>query len=328
MVVVAVGAGLLGVVEATTYWSPFQALQSHSAIRAFDFGLNEEIRFGMLRAHGSTSMPIYFGVAMALVLGMMFALRGFAPSKWAWLLACACAAAGALSSMSGGPQTALATVVVVNVFWWFPRWIKPSIVALVCLCIAAEIGSNRHFWHLIEYLNFIGGDFWYRCRLIDVALMQWHEYWLIGLGSNIPNHWGMLIDGRQFVDIVNDYVIIAITGGVLLLSCHLAIQYSAIRNSVWTFRHGDQATKQLAFGQVASLLGVIVASVSVGLFGPALILTYVQLGMMARLPVSPQRDSASDSRKIRRTIKRVRHRSLALSGANAAPQLGILLPST
>jgi hypothetical protein len=311
LVLCAIVAGFLGVVEAVTYRSPYQWMMSYSAITTWDFEMTQEVRYGFLRAQGATGMPIYFGVAMALVLGMLYSVRGFAPVKPIFYLGCAGALFGSLSSMSSGPQTALIAFAVAASFWFYPRLIKPALIALVGLCIAMELGSHRHFWHLIEYINPIGGDAWYRARLIDVALMQWRDFCLIGVGSKTPNHWGMLIDGRLFVDLVNDYVVVAVTGGVLMLACHIAIQIIAIREAVWTYRNGNSPTRKLAFGQIAALTALMTASMSVGLFGPPLLLSYLLMGMMVRRPLTVGSIAVTTKRKVQQIASRREQRAPA-----------------
>lgn len=293
----AVIAGSLGVFESITHASPYHAMQAHTAIRAFDFGGDRESRFGLLRAEGATSMPIYFGMAMFLLFGMIYSFRDFASSRWMWRIGCGCALAGALSSMSAGPQSGIVVFLIVVAFRHFTALIKPALVAFVLLLIYCETFSNRHCWYLIEYLNPIGGDFWYRSRLIDVALLRWRDYALFGVGSNIPNHWGALIDGRTFVDLVNEYVIVAVTGGVLSIACRVGIQMIALRDAVRAYGSGDARVQWQAYGEAATLIGFMAASLSVGLFGAPLILSYVFIGMVIR---HPERVGVARSALVRR----------------------------
>jgi hypothetical protein len=212
--------------------------------------------------------------------------------------------------MSAGPQSGIAVFLIVVAFTRFTSLIKPALIAFVLLLIYCETFSNRHCWYLIEYLNPIGGDFWYRSRLIDVAVAQWRDYVLIGVGSNIPNHWGQLIDGRTFVDLVNEYVIVGITGGILSIACRVAIQAIALRDAVRAYQSGDARVRWRAYGQVATLIGFLAASLSVGSFGAPLILSYLFLGMMVR---NPQRVPITQATVVRRN--RMPHGSVSISPA-------------
>jgi len=287
LVFCAIIAGGLGVFESMTRIRPYASLQAYTAVQGFDFGGEsfgdmEELRYGLLRARGSTGMSLYFGVAMFLLTGVLYSLQKGSRSKSIWAMGFAAALCGSLSSMSSGPQSALVTFFLVGIFYWIPRLIKPALVGLLGLIIFGETVSHRHFWYWIEYLNPLGGDSWYRSRLIDVALIRWRDYGLIGVGSNVPGHWGQFIDGRQFVDIVNEFVIVAVATGLIGLTCRLGILTTAIRDAIWSYRNGTIEVRHRAFAQIATLLGLMVAGMSTGFFGPAKLLSFVLLGMMVR----------------------------------------------
>ena len=55
---------------------------------------------------------------------------------------------------------------------------------------------------------------------------------------------------------------------------------TAMADALRRFGAEDETGKKLVFGQVSLLIGVALASTSVGLFGPPLLLFYLSLGMM------------------------------------------------
>src|SRR5690606_18558286 len=111
--------------------------------------------------------------------------------------------------------------------------------------------------------------------LIEVAIQQLHEYAWVGFGGTPPDHWGALIDGRKHVDIVNNYIFIAYSSGVLgfLLIC--AIQIGAIRRLLKLFHDSTGPVRYYAFSMICLIISIIVTSMSVALFGPTLLLSYI-----------------------------------------------------
>jgi hypothetical protein len=299
----ALAMGVCGAVEAITFWSPYTNLLSYATWSWFD--KDAEIRWGMLRAQGSTGHAIYFGLAMTIIAGYLYAIRSYSRPFILWVVAVLAGMIAALSSLSSGPQMALTVLIAVNVFYFFPRLIKPSLVMLAILVVAMECASNRHVWYLVEYINIAGGDSWYRGRLIDVAIQQWQEYWLVGVGTNLPNHWGMLIDGRNHVDIVNQYIIVAISAGFLGVILFVAAQVLAMRDVVVGWRASDVKARRLRFGFAAIMIGISFGMTSVGLYGPPLLFTYMLLGLMLR-PLNVYARQRAESRQHSRRSVRAR----------------------
>jgi hypothetical protein len=186
-----------------------------------------------------------------------------------------------LSCLSSGPWIALAALLGINYLYSRTYLIKPGVYIVLLFAILIEIASNRHFYHLIDYLALDKTTAWYRTRLIEVAFSNVNEWWIAGVGSSWPNHWANSIDGRGFLDVVNNYLIIALYGGLPALIMYISAHVVAIKRAVLTFRSSrDIPHRQLIFGLVATLVALDFASFSVGLFGPALLLGSMILGFI------------------------------------------------
>lgn len=279
--------GVIGVAEALTSHSPYQWMQAYASWTWVEKA--PEYRYGLLRAQASMGHSIYFGMAMFLLLGVLLAIRGYCQSKLLWGIACLAALLGALSSMSSGPQQALVLLAITSAFYFYPAALKPAIVMMILGGIFLEIGSNRHFWYLMEYVNFFGGDYWYRARLIEVAAQQWREYWLIGVGSNLPMHWGMMIDGRQHVDIVNHYIIVAISSGFLGLGLFVAAEVLGLRDLVRAWPKADLPRRKLIFGLGATLVALMLSIFSVGLYSVPLLMSYTLFALVVCDPAAKRK---------------------------------------
>jgi hypothetical protein len=268
--------------EATTANSPYMSFHIHRDWEKVARDISEtEFRLGFFRAPVSTSNPIYFGMSMMLITGLLFSMRGYAKSVMINPGAIIAALFGALVSFSSGPWIACVVLLVLNAFINRVDLIKPALFALLIVAIFLEVASNRHFYHLIDYLALNSHNAWYRTKLLEVAVSQWQEFWLFGVGGHTPNHWAAMIDGRKNIDLVNHHLILALYGGVPGLIMYIASHVIAIREAVrsWGLIR-DQRYQKMIFGFAATLVALDIATMSVGLFGPALLLSYILLGFL------------------------------------------------
>jgi hypothetical protein len=271
---------VLGVYEAITWKSPYHRFVDVAArIQGYS-----EIRFGMLRAQGSAQNSIYFGLAMSVILGMVWSFRGYTVSRTIGHLIALSALMAALSSLSSGPWLAVAALAVFNFYYQKVHWIKPTLWLLLVLATIVEVASNRHFYQLIDYLALDPHTAWYRTRLLEIAVSQWRDYWLVGVGSDWPHHWAGLLDGRQYIDVVNNFVIIALYGGAPALVLFVSGHVVAIKMAVKRLNGEIKVERRMiVFGLAATLLAIDFASLSVGLFGPSLLLSHIVLGLLVSL---------------------------------------------
>lgn len=285
LAVVAVVMGSVGIIESVTSRSPYSAMVDYRVWHWID--KDDEYRLGFLRAKASTSTHIYFGMAMMVILGMLWACRGLVKSRWLFSLATAAAFMGGLSSMSSGPWMGCVLVIVLNGFANRISWIRPSIKAIVILAVGLEVLSNRHFYNLIDYLALDPHTAWYRTRLLEVAFSQWQDFWIVGVGSTWPHHWAELLDGRAHIDVVNHFLIVALYGGFPATIMYISTHVIGIRLAANAWRNTtDDGLRKWLFALSATLIALDFSSMSVGLFGPVLLLSHVLLGMLVSSSVA------------------------------------------
>lgn len=273
---------LAGVYEAVTWTSPYHYFYSYLGKVARVEHADQQIRLGLLRAQTSTMVSIYFGMAMVLLTGMLWSIRGYLEKPGFLKLILMMSVIATLSSMSSGPWIGIFMVFGATFYYLKPNLIKPSVYMIFFCALLLELLSNRHFYNLIDYFALDKQTAWYRTRLLEVAVTQWRDFWLVGVGSKFPYHWAAMIDGREFLDVVNNFLIVALYGGVPALIMYVATHWIAIKQTsiAWKKNRQDTPRRKLLFGLAAALLAIDFASMSVGLFGPALLLSYVLLGMM------------------------------------------------
>lgn len=274
---------VMGVYEAITWHSPYHKFYFSLGYTDRSVGYSE-VRHGMLRAQGSTLVSIYFGMAMMLITGFIWSLKGYVKKNSHYLISFFCAILATVSCLSSGPWIALAGFFFLLLYFKKTSFIKPSIITLLLLCFAIEFASNRHFYNLIDYIALDKQTAWYRTRLLEVAVSQWRDFWLVGVGSNWPHHWASLLDGRQHIDIVNNFLIVAIYGGLPAMFMYILSHVNAIKMAINVYHNNlNTESKRLLFGLCATLIAFDFASFSVAVFGPALMLSYILLGMLVSI---------------------------------------------
>lgn len=279
LIFVAVVMGTLGTIEAITYQSPYSGMKEFRGWSFFDKG--DEFRLGFKRAIASTSVHIYFGMAMVVVTGMLWSInKGLQLRRlgsWGILMGIF----GVLSSMSSGPWLGLAIMLALGLFQNRPGLIRPSIAFVMLSALFLEIASNRHFYNLIDYLALDPHNAWYRTRLIEIAATHLSDFWLFGVGAKWPHYWGAILDGRDHIDAVNNFLIVALYGGLPAMFLYCASHFLAI-SYVITFWNSSKniSLRHIAFNLTCILLALDFSSMSVGLYGPPLLLSYVLLALI------------------------------------------------
>lgn len=282
---VAVFMCVTGWSEAITAYSPYQALDKYKGWVWIPKDV--EFRLGLKRAKASMSVHIYFGMAMAVIAGMAWSLRADPRIKKIATLGAFFAALGAFSSMSSGPWLAVAFLILCNAYILRPSLIKPTLYFMVVAAIFIEIASNRHFYNLIDYLALNSSTAWYRTKLLEVAFSQWRDYWLVGVGSKSIQYWGSLLDGRNHVDLVNQFLVVAVNGGIPASLMYIFSHVNAVRFGIKVRKKSqDPIQRKLIFFLVSSLIALDISSMSVGLFGPPLLLGNILLGVLTSAAVS------------------------------------------
>lgn len=191
------------------------------------------------------------------------------------------AAVGALASLSSGPWLAIVILIIANAYILNPKLIRPTWYSIIALAAFLEIASNRHFYNLIDYLALNSQTAWYRTRLLEVFFSEWRVYWLFGVGDTDINYWGSLLDGRGHIDLVNNYVIQAVNGGFLAAGLYIFSHIFAIRYGIKARKKStENAQRVYIFCLICTLIALDISSISTGLFGAPLMLSYILLGIL------------------------------------------------
>lgn len=277
LALVAVIMGIIGLVETITTRSPYSGIE----VPWLWIEKEDQFRYGFFRAKASTAVHIYFGMTMMLVTGLLWSIHKGFPIYRVGRLGILLGIIGTLSSMSSGPWLGIILVFAFGFYRTKPALIRPSIYVVVLMAVFMEAASNRHFYNLIDYLALDPHTAWYRTRLMEIATSHVSDFWLIGVGSQWPHYWGAILDGRDHIDVVNHFLIVALYGGLPAMFMYLASHYLAISYVITMWKSSEDAPLRLvAFSLACVLLALDFSSLSVGLFGPPLLLSHVLLALI------------------------------------------------
>ena len=279
LIFVAVVMGTLGAIESITAQSPYSGMTAFREWSWIDKG--DEFRYGYKRATASTSVHIYFGMAMVMVTGVLWSINKGLSLQRLGSLGILFGIFGVLSSMSSGPWMGLAIMLALGLYQNRPNLIRPSIVFVIFSAFFVEIASNRHFYNLIDYLALDSSTAWYRTRLIEIAASHLSDFWLFGVGAKWPHYWGAILDGRDHIDVVNNFLIVALYGGLPAMFLYVASHYLAISYVITFWKSGEGIPlRHISFNLACVLLALDFSSMSVGLYGPPLLLSHVLLALI------------------------------------------------
>ena len=301
----------LGITESLTGWTPYMGLRAYSA--ALRGGLSGEgarhgLRHGLYRASVSGANSIVFGMSFVFLMPFLLTLWK-ASGRWRGVATVSLTAAvvGTFSSMSSGPFMFIVVFCACALLILRPGLVKPVLIGCLLVCVAVEVASNRHFYHLIGYLALGSSAVWYRARLFEVAVGHLHEYWAFGYGFRDPG-WGLLLDGRQYTDACNHYILLAVRHGILASAFFLGILTAVLvrlRRAYIKLRPDPMS--DAAWYMASMFVALSLTLWSVGLMGVAQSFFYAMCGVVAG-PLFESRRSAvvpGQAKKMRRTPSQV-----------------------
>jgi len=247
------------------------------------------IRGDRLRCQGPFRHPIMAGTlgatSIPLFLGLWFSKK----KRWIAITGLVSAVVIMITSSSSGPlMTALAGFVGI-LLWPFRNYMKAIWWGFFLGIIGLHMVMKAPVWYLIGRLShLVGGTGWHRSDLIDVAIKNFGEWWLVGTTHTV--HWGEKIflpplhSDPNNIDITNQYIFIGVNGGLLpLILFILVIAYCfiGIGNAISKWDKRSLDFKKLFWAMGAALFSHAVSFLAVSYFDQILVYFYMLLAMIA-----------------------------------------------
>jgi hypothetical protein len=246
------------------------------------------IRDGRLRCQGAFAHPIIAGVfwgsiVPVIVSGWWSNRVGDRAIAWVGL---AGATVIVLASNSSTSIAALATSVLAILAFSLRKVMAPLRWAGVALLFALHMVMKQPVWHLVcRFSAYDSSTGYHRFLVIDGAIRHFDEWWLLGTESTA--NW-------EAEDITNEYVLVAVEGGLLTLLCFAAVIVLAFREvgRAWRRNPADRWSVWTAWLLGATLFVHCSNFIGVSYFGQARMLFQLGLAMIGSLastaPAAPQ----------------------------------------
>ncbi len=264
----------LGLFEYLWKWLLYANVPASMGIYLGSFYLD---RGGSLRAMASAGHSLVLGYLMVIAAGLYAYSRRMMPSQWLIMLGLVVLLAGLWSPLSRGPWLG-ALLVLAVIYATGDRPLARSVkLLLVCMPVVGLVLLSPLGEKIIPLIPFVGSiadvtpqdDFnrIYRQRLLQISLNVIEAYPFFGSFHfrELPVMQS-LIQGQGIIDIVNAYLMVALTYGLVGLSFYLGMFLCALR-AVWVgYRAcpvGDEL-HTLGRALLAVLLGVMLTISGVG----------------------------------------------------------------
>lgn len=251
----------IGAFEFAKGWLLYSPLDEALGV---DWGYGGYLQRGdSVRALASTGQPIALGFTMAVACGVFLYLRSAVSSRGTWLLGMGLLLAGLVAPVSRGPWLGAALGYVAFVATG-PKPLEPlSRIAFIGLVAAPVLFASPLGDKLVASLPFIGSEandtFVYRQQLLEMSLGLIREHPLFG-SFDFLKYMEDLRQGQGIVDIVNTYLGIALTSGLVGLSLFVSFFLAVAAGVFRALRAGsspDGETALLGRVLLATLAGIL-----------------------------------------------------------------------
>lgn len=223
--------------------------------------IGEVFRSGMLRATTSIEHPLYLGMLMMIGLGLYVFVSNYIKNKFLMFVGLGIICAGLIAPLSKGPWTGTA-VMFVMLYLFSTNKLKNGAIFIMLMSILTVIVLNSgQADRIISLLPFVGnvdsGNVDYREVLFQQSLIVIQDFPLFGM-FDPTKHKAMLplYQGEGIVDIVNLYLGVAMTSGLvglfLYLSFLFTVTFSLIKE---LFIMEDKKSMEYKCGQ--SFIGIL-----------------------------------------------------------------------
>ena len=223
--------------------------------------LYPQIRNGSVRSQGAFAVYIEAGLFGANLIPLFVWLWSDRKFRGAAFLGIVGATMMVITCRSSTPLLSYAAAMLGFFFWRFRSQMRLFRQGLVIMLVGLHLVMKAPVWALIARVDVVGGSSGdHRYHLVDATIRHFSDWWLIGYRYYNAWGWGMW-------DLSNQYVSVALTGGLLTLIIFVAILSRSFSMLGKARKHvaGDKKEEWFLW-----CLGVALLSNAVGWFGLAL----------------------------------------------------------
>jgi len=254
----------LALFEVLRYWKLYTALFAALGFNPFEYGGYLE-RAGVLRPDVTLGNSIVLGYVLMVGVGCYLFLRAYMPSSMRTHLGMGLLVGGVIWSLSRGPWMGLGLLILVYVFTGtkvVSRTIKLALTAGMGLLIAIQFPVGQF---LIDLLPFMGeseaGSVEYRGDLLTQAIpVVLRNFWFGSTDFLSAPEMQVMIQGQGIIDIVNSYLAVALSYGMVALVFYAGAFLLAALHTWQSLRQTKRHDEQVALlgrALLATLLSIM-----------------------------------------------------------------------
>ncbi|MDI3271758.1 O-antigen ligase family protein [Pseudomonas sp. AL03] len=267
-VLAAMVLSLIGLFEFSKHWQLYSAVVNAMGMQWESGYLS---RGGSLRASATTGQAIALGFVISVAIGFYLYLQEDVRSKLQRSLGALLLAGGLYVPLSRGPWVGAAAMIVVFIGTGRKAVKRLMLLAaagvLALPLLAVAPGGQK----VLDLLPFIGTveveNITYRQRLIDNAVIVIQRNpWLGSFDYRSTPEMQSLTQGQGIIDIVNTYIGVALSFGLIGLTLFVVFFVSVlqgIRKGMRSFPNEDDEARRLGRALLATLAGILITIVTV-----------------------------------------------------------------
>jgi hypothetical protein len=250
-----------------------------------------EIRNGRLRAQGVFQNPIIAGCFGATTFPLFLALWKTGRTRVLAVAGAVSSVVMAVASASSTPVGALLGGIFAVCLWPIRKGMRVVLWGIVLALLGLELVMKAPVWYLLARVDLVGGSSgWDRAFLIDTCIKHIGDWWLIGTHANVSWGWNMW-------DQCNQFVLEAETGGLVALTCFiamLAICFKKIGTARKTVA-GDHKKEWLVWLLGAALFAQVMVYIGIDYFDQSKFVWYALLAIIPAGTMTARTSTARDS---------------------------------
>jgi len=252
-----------------------------------------EFRNGYYRAQGAFAHPILAGTVGAVCLPMALSL--WWRNRRVALVGLAATSSMVFTCGSSGPLMTSFSVLAAMALWRIRDHLRGIRWAALLLLLVLNAVMKAPVYYLAMRIDITGGSMgYYRARLIESAFEHLNEWWLTG--TDYTRHWmaSGISANPDHVDMTNQYLVMGVWGGLLLIGLFLAILAVAFSRIGRVSRLSPQGSLEEQFtawtlGSV--LFGHTVAFFSISYFDQTFAFLQLAVASIGSLQIASQTNS-------------------------------------
>jgi len=245
------------------------------------------IRDGVLRCQGPFAHPVLAGTFGATLFPLFVGLWRSKGHKLLSFLAILSSGAMVLTSGSSGPVGTLLAGLLALGCWPHRKHMSTIRSGILVAVVGLEIVMKAHVWFLMARVGvFSGSTGHHRAYLIDRALANFADWWLLGTRSTVA--WD---EYYNLFDITNQYLVYGADGGLITMLLFILVIVRCFGAVGLTVRALDEKSRELQFcvwALGAVLFSHVVTFLSVSYFDQNFVNWYLLLAMISTASLSVQ----------------------------------------